>query len=426
MSRPKFGHEMTTYFALDPHYTNLNHGSFGAVPKPVLDACNKLSDKMEANPDYFIRIAWHSLLNDARSRLAQFIGAERDECVFVPNVLTGVTTVLRNFEWNAGDVLIMSDTTFNSISRAAQHIAATRPHPVLSQFVLRFPVSHSTVLDNFRAHLRSITQQPSHPCDRKVVAVFDSIVSTPGVLLPWREMVRICREEGVWSVVDAAHSLGQEQDLDLRTSQPDFWISSCAKWLYAQRGSALLYVPRRNQHMIRTAFPSALSWMTPSRDDIISSFESQFYWNGTIDLMPFLSVHAALDFRAFLGGEDNINAYCRALAREGGARLAEIMGTRVMDLTPDGELTINMVNVELPLSPRVTPSADVDRAFQHKLLVEHRVYAAHFFHNGRWWARASAQVYNEIKDFDKLGRAFLVVCKEIAARHAAESSLARL
>ena len=44
----------------------------------------------------------------------------------------------------------------------------------------------------------------------KVVAVIDSIASMPGVLLPWQEMVKICREEGVWSVVDAAHSLGQE------------------------------------------------------------------------------------------------------------------------------------------------------------------------------------------------------------------------
>ena len=44
----------------------------------------------------------------------------------------------------------------------------------------------------------------------KIVAVIDSIASMPGVLLPWQEMVKVCREEGVWSVVDAAHSLGQE------------------------------------------------------------------------------------------------------------------------------------------------------------------------------------------------------------------------
>jgi hercynylcysteine S-oxide lyase len=57
------------------------------------------------------------------------------------------------------------------------------------------------------------------------VAVIDSIVSNPGVLLPWKEMVQLCREEGVWSVIDAAHSIGQEVDLDLGKVKPDFWVS---------------------------------------------------------------------------------------------------------------------------------------------------------------------------------------------------------
>ena len=60
---------------------------------------------------------------------------------------------------------------------------------------------------------------------RKVVALFDSIVSTPGVILPWREMVRICKDECVWSVVDAAHSIGQELHLNLTDAAPDFWVS---------------------------------------------------------------------------------------------------------------------------------------------------------------------------------------------------------
>ena len=43
--------------------------------------------------------------------------------------------------------------------------------------------------------------------------------------MPWREMVKICREEGVYSVVDAAHSIGQELNIKLDEAQPDFWFS---------------------------------------------------------------------------------------------------------------------------------------------------------------------------------------------------------
>jgi selenocysteine lyase/cysteine desulfurase len=43
--------------------------------------------------------------------------------------------------------------------------------------------------------------------------------------MPWKEMVKICHEEGALSIVDAAHSIGQEKDIDLATVRPDFWIS---------------------------------------------------------------------------------------------------------------------------------------------------------------------------------------------------------
>lgn len=58
-------------------------------------------------------------------------------------------------------------------------------------------------------------------------------------------MVKICKEEEVWSVIDAAHSIGQETNLNLAEADPDFWVTNCHKWLYAKRGCGLLYVPMR-------------------------------------------------------------------------------------------------------------------------------------------------------------------------------------
>lgn len=79
----------------------------------------------------------------------------------------------------------------------------------------------------------------------KIVAVIDAIVANPGALLPWKEMVRIAREEGVWTVIDAAHSIGQEYGINLSEAKPDFWLSNCHKWLWAKRGCAVLYTPKR-------------------------------------------------------------------------------------------------------------------------------------------------------------------------------------
>lgn len=68
---------------------------------------------------------------------------------------------------------------------------------------------------------------------------------------------------------------------------------------------------------------------------------SHFTGNGTINFIPYLSIAAALDFRTWIGGEEAINTYCHDLAIAGGKKLAETMGTKVMDA--DGELTVNMV-----------------------------------------------------------------------------------
>jgi selenocysteine lyase/cysteine desulfurase len=75
---------------------------------PVRVACDKLSARIEANPDRFMRIDCIHHWNEARTRVAKLIGAETDECVLVNNTSHGITTVLRNFEWNEGDIIIGS------------------------------------------------------------------------------------------------------------------------------------------------------------------------------------------------------------------------------------------------------------------------------------------------------------------------------
>jgi len=96
----------------------------------------------------------------------------------------------------------------------------------VSTFNLQFPISHAEILENWRKHIRLVTSEGNDlQQTRKVVAVIDALVANPGVRLPWKEMVAICRDAGVWSVVDAAHAIGQELDINLSEAKPDFWVS---------------------------------------------------------------------------------------------------------------------------------------------------------------------------------------------------------
>jgi hypothetical protein len=130
--------------------------------------------------------------------------------------------------------------------------------------------------------------------------------------------------------------------------------------------------------------------------------------------MPFSIL--ALEFRQWLGGEHKINAYCHNLALAGGKRLAKLWGTRLMD--PTGEFTLNMVrasiiifygnqepthrshadqvNVELPIRSNTNKNEEILEKLAKKMLLERNAYSPPFRHNGAWWTRCSAQVWNEV------------------------------
>lgn len=412
----------------------------------------------ERNPDKFHRITYMPLLVESRKRIAELVGARTDEIVLVTNATHGVNEVLRNFEWREGDVLLSATTTYGAVSRTAQYLSdrSEAPRPTHHIIEYTFPMSHPEIIDRFRESIKLIkasypgTEFSDVPSDsvlaqsggsnvkkNKFVAVIDSIVSNPGVLLPWKELVQICKEEGIWSVIDAAHSIGQEVNINLSEAKPDFFISNCHKWLYVKRSCALLYVPKRNQHLIKSSIPTSHAYVSPTDShppppDDVTNFVGQHEWTGTMDQGPFLTVSAALDFRKWLGGEAVINAYCHNLAMEGGRRLAEIFGTKVMDVT--GELTLNMANVLLPLPVEKSKGeiynsqnlVAINTVLREKLLYDWNGYAAHYFHAGGWWTRCSAQVWNEVFDFEYIGKAFIAICEDIKltilANHIASES----
>ncbi|KAF9816648.1 hypothetical protein IEO21_03953 [Rhodonia placenta] len=455
---PALGHAVRPYWAFDPGYVNLNHGSYGSAPLPVMFRFTEIVTLAERNPDKFHRITYMPLLVESRKRIAELVGARTDEIVLVTNATHGVNEVLRNFEWREGDVLLSATTTYGAVSRTAQYLSdrSEAPRPTHHIIEYTFPMSHPEIIDRFRESIKLIkasypgTEFSDVPSDsvlaqsggsnvkkNKFVAVIDSIVSNPGVLLPWKELVQICKEEGIWSVIDAAHSIGQEVNINLSEAKPDFFISNCHKWLYVKRSCALLYVPKRNQHLIKSSIPTSHAYVSPTDShppppDDVTNFVGQHEWTGTMDQGPFLTVSAALDFRKWLGGEAVINAYCHNLAMEGGRRLAEIFGTKVMDVT--GELTLNMANVLLPLPVEKSKGeiynsqnlVAINTVLREKLLYDWNGYAAHYFHAGGWWTRCSAQVWNEVFDFEYIGKAFIAICEDIKltilANHIASES----
>jgi len=351
-----------------------------------------------------------------REKIAGLVNAPVEDIVLIPNTTHGINTILRNYDWSANDYIVGFSTTYGGISRTIQYISDRTPHPKLQPMTLTFPVSHAQILEDFRRHLRSINRVPGS----KVVVVLDSIVSNPGWVLPWVQLVKICKEEVCISIVDGAHSIGQ-QKLNLTEADPDYFVTNCHKWLMSKRGSAILYVPKRNQHIIKSSVPTSFEYVSPNDPPLPDGskqphkFAEQFQWTGTIDYAPYFSILASIAFREWIGGEEAIDKYCHTTAIEGGKRTAKILGTSVMDET--GEGTAHMTNIYLPFPDILHLSAAKQVAIrtfiEDQLLLKHQTFVAFFLHGGRWCARLSSQVWIELSDYDKLGQKLLVLANDL-------------
>ncbi|GAA6061312.1 hypothetical protein JCM10212_005426 [Sporobolomyces blumeae] len=420
----KFGKELRErYWKFEPGWVNINHGSYGAAPRPVIERFLEVRDRIDSAPDRFMRLELERELGNLRTRLAEFVDCDTGDLVVVPNATLGVNVALKSMttQWNKGDkMLYFSTTVYYACNMTLQAVVDTHPHLSLSLVPVQitYPISHAQVVEKTRRAIEEAEKDGS----KVRLALVDAISSNPGVVVPWEQLVDLFKEKDVLSLIDAAHQIGQ-MPVSLRTSRPDFWISNCHKWLLAHRGCAVLYVDKRHQHWIHSVPIS--HYYKVRTPETASQWVDEFAFTGTLDFSPYVSTVAALDFRRdVLGGESNITSYCHRLAIRGGERVAEILGTRTMrnsDPEREGELVANMVNVELPL-PSYTPfggdggplaASDVKTYWYRVLADKYRTGVPIFAHDGLPFVRLSAQVYTDMDDFEYVGYAMRDVCEAI-------------
>src|SRR3982750_4007260 len=131
---PQFGRAFRRHFQLEAGVDFLNHGSFGAAPTEVLDAAAHWREKMEANPDRFLRDVLPLALRNAARELGRFIGADAEDLVFVENATSAINAVLRSLDFTPGDEILINSQSYGAVRQAVRHVCertgakAIEPH----------------------------------------------------------------------------------------------------------------------------------------------------------------------------------------------------------------------------------------------------------------------------------------------------------
>jgi isopenicillin-N epimerase len=370
--------DMRDLFLLRPDIVFLNHGSFGACPRPVFEIYQAWQLELERQPVEFLGRRFTHLMGEARAALAAFVGAEADDLVYVPNATTGLNIVARSLPLEPGDEVLSTDHEYGALDRAWRFVCQKRGARYTRRPV-DLPVT--PVEQVVEAIWAGVTP-------RTRVLFLSHITSPTAIIFPVVELVRRAREAGIVTVVDGAHAPGQIA-LDLEALGADFYSGNAHKWMSSPKGAAFLYARREMQRLLK---PLVVSWGWESESPGPSRFIDEQEYQGTRDIAAYLTVPAAIHFMA-AHDWPSVRRACHELVRYARDRIVAL--TRLAPITPDDPAWFAQM-ASFPL-----PRCDA-HVLKQRLYDEFQIEVPIVTWNGHQFVRVSVQGYNTQADIDAL------------------------
>ncbi|GAB4494874.1 MAG: aminotransferase class V-fold PLP-dependent enzyme [Anaerolineales bacterium] len=369
------------YFLLDPEIHFLNHGSFGACPKPVFDAYQAWQRRLERQPVLFLGREYDSLLRESRAVLGVYLNVNVDDLVYIANATHGVNIVARSLNLRPGDEVLTSDHEYGACDLTWEFVCARSGAKYIHQPIHLPAQTENEIVRQFWA---GVTQQTR-------VIYLSHITSPTALRLPVEQICALAREAGILTVIDAAHSPGQIP-VDLQALGADIVFGNLHKWMMSPKGAAFLYARREIQPQLE---PLVVSWGFGENSQFSSGsrFIDFFQWTGTRDPSAVLAVPDAIQFMEEHDWE-NVRKECHALLTQAVERVCSLVG--MPPLYPLEELFFSQMAIA-PLPPQT------DLAVLKTLLYEeYKVEVPLIQWNDRKFVRISIQGYNSQEDVDAL------------------------
>jgi isopenicillin-N epimerase len=356
----------------------LNHGSFGACPRPVFEVYQSWQRELEYQPVEFLGRRVNGLLAEARAALGAYINSPADDLVYVPNATHGINIVARSLALGPGDEVLTTNHEYGAIDRTWHFVCGERGARYINQPV-ELPMSDPAGL---------VEQLWAGVTPRTKVIALSHITSPTALIFPIADVCRRAREAGILTVIDGAHAPGQIP-LDMQALGPDFYSGNCHKWLSSPKGAVFLYARPEVQGLLK---PLVVSWGYEARSPSGSTFQDLYSWVGTMDPSAYLSVPAAIKFQEEYNWPE-VRLACHRLLLEASRRISELTG--IPQVTPEStDWWVQLRSIPLP-------QCNLGE-LKNRLYDEFQVEVPLVEWNGRQFVRVSVQGYNKPEDIDRL------------------------
>ena len=367
---------MKDWFLLDPDITFLNHGSYGACPKPVFKEYQDWQQKLENQPVQFMTNQVYSAMEKSRESMSQFVGCDEDELVFFQNPTTAVTNVIYNLDLKPGDEVLMSNHEYGALVRAWKMWGKKTGVNIIQQDISMPVTTEENFVENFWTGVT----------DQTKVIFLSHITSSTALIFPIEKIIKLAKEQNILTIIDGAH-VPAHIPLNIHELGCDFYTGACHKWLCAPKGSSFLFVKKEHQDWVK---PVVVSWGKDGDDPTPSEFIQNFQWQGTRDMSAFLTIPTAINFY-----NKEIRPYqesCKKIIQDTYSEFPSVLNTA--SISTGREWLAQLVAHQLPKS--------IPSNLKKQLWEEYQIEIPVFEWNGQAYVRVSIQVYNTQKDVDLL------------------------
>lgn len=372
---------LKSQFLLDPDVVFLNHGSFGATPRPVFAVYQQWQRRLERQPVQFLTQELTRHLANARQALGRYLHADKDDLVFVPNATFALNVVAPSLPLQAGDEVLTTDHEYGACNNVWRAAAQQRGFRYVQQPI---PTPVTTAVSLIDQLWQGVTP-------RTKVIYLSHISSATALYFPVAEICRRARAAGILTVIDGAHAPGQIP-LDLEAIGADFYFGNAHKWLCSPKGAAFLHTRRARQAWITPPI-IGWGWGVERAMSFGSDYLDALQWLGTNDLSAYLTVPDAIAFQEARGWTA-VRAACHDLLEQTVTRVSALTGLPPL-APPHAGFYYQMVTLPLP---QLTDPA----AFKEALYAQYRIEAPIITWQERHFIRISVQGYNEPADLDLL------------------------
>ena len=369
-------------FLLNPEYRHLNHGSFGACPKPIFEDYQYWQLRLEQDPVQFFVHDGNKQLEISKQALAEYINCDKDDLVMTMNPSYAINIIAKSFHLEPGDEILATDHEYGALDKTWNYYC----HEAGANYVQQeIPLGVQSKEEIIKAFWKGY----SH----KTKAIFISqITSMTATIFPVKEICERAKELGLITIVDGAHVPGHIP-LDLSELKADIYTGACHKWMLAPKGCAFLYITKEFQNEFN---PLLISWGFNSDSPGKSKFLDYHQLQGTRDYSAFLTLPKAIEYMNKNNWWD-VSARCKKMVLDNYEDLCDIAGTK--PITPvSSEFLGQICSVPVPISD--------PNELKSLLYDQYKIEIPVFQWKDQIFMRLSTQAYVDQEDIDFLKKAF--------------------